>query len=122
MTTTAASKQAMGRYGEDIAERHLTAQGLVVLERNWRCAEGEIDLVLREGATLVICEVKTRYDDAFGTPQQAVTQAKLDRLHRLAERWIAARGLRPAEVRVDLVAVHRPRRGAARIEHVRGLS
>ncbi|WP_026145847.1 YraN family protein [Nocardioides sp. Iso805N] len=122
MTTTAASKQAMGRYGEAIAERHLTAQGLVVLERNWHCTEGEIDLVLREGDTLVICEVKTRSDDAFGTPQQAVTQAKLDRLHRLAERWITARGLRPAEVRVDLVAVHRPRRGAARVEHVRGLS
>ncbi|WGL53717.1 YraN family protein [Nocardioides sp. BP30] len=121
MTTTAASKQAMGRYGEEVAKRHLTAQGMVVLDRNWRCAEGEIDLVLRDGDTLVVCEVKTRSDDAFGTPQQAVTPVKLERLQRLAERWVVARGLRPAEVRIDLVAVHRPRRGAAHVEHVRGL-
>ena len=122
MTTTAASKQAMGRYGEDVAERHLSEQGLVVLERNWRCAEGEIDLVLRDGATLVICEVKTRADDAFGTPHQAVTPAKLERLQRLAMRWVQERGVHPAEIRIDLVAVHRPRRGAAGVEHVRGLA
>ena len=122
MTTTAASKQAMGRYGEDVAERHLSEQGLVVLERNWRCAEGGIDLVLRDGATLVICEVKTRADDAFGTPHQAVTPAKLERLQRLAMRWVQERGVHPAEIRIDLVAVHRPRRGAAGVEHVRGLA
>jgi putative endonuclease len=122
MTTTAASKQALGRYGEDVAERHLIEQGMVVLDRNWRCPEGEIDLVLRDGATLVICEVKTRQDDAFGTPHQAVTAAKLDRLRRLADRWVAERGIHPSDVRIDLVAVRRPRRGAARIDHVRGLS
>lgn len=122
MTTTAASKQAMGRYGEEVAERYLVEEGLVVLDRNWRCAEGEIDLVLREGATLVICEVKTRYDDAFGTPHQAVTPAKLDRLQRLAARWVEERGVRPAGIRIDLVAIRRPRRGAAQVEHVRGLS
>ena len=122
MTTTAASKQAMGRYGEDVAERYLIEQGLAVLERNWRCPDGEIDLLLRDGTTLVACEVKTRYDDTFGTPNQAVTRAKLDRLKRLAERWIAERGIKPSGTRIDLVAVHRPRRGAAVVEHVRGLS
>ena len=122
MTTTAASKQAVGRYGEDVAERHLSEQGLVVLDRNWRCAEGEIDLVLRDGAALVICEVKTRSDDAFGTPHQAVTPAKLERLRRLAMHWVRERGVRPSEIRIDLVAVYRPRRGAAQVEHVRGLS
>lgn len=122
MTTTAASRQAMGRYGEDVAERHLIEQGMVVLERNWRCPEGEIDLVLREGTTLVVCEVKTRYDDAFGTPHQAVTPVKLERLERLAARWIAERGVTPSSTRIDLVAVHRPRRGAAVVDHVRGLS
>lgn len=122
MTTTAASKQAMGRYGEEVAERHLVEKGLVVLDRNWRCAEGEIDLVLREGATLVVCEVKTRYDDAFGTPHQAVTPGKLERLQRLAARWVEERGVRPPGIRIDLVAIRRPRRGAAQVEHVRGLS
>jgi len=122
MSTTAASKQAMGRYGEDVAERYLIEQGLAVLERNWRCAEGEIDLLLRDGTTLVACEVKTRYDDAFGTPHQAVTPEKLDRLKRLAARWITERGINPSGTRIDLVAIRRPRRGAAVVEHVRGLS
>ncbi|MCA1984497.1 YraN family protein [Nocardioides nematodiphilus] len=121
MTTTAASRQAMGRYGEAVAERHLIGQGLVVLDRNWRGAAGEIDLVLREGDTLVICEVKTRYDNAYGTPHQAITPAKLERLKRLGAEWIAARGLVPPETRIDLVAILRPDRGAAHVEHVRGL-
>ena len=55
MTTTAASKQALGAYGETVAARHLVDAGLVLLERNWRCDEGEIDLVLREGSVLVVC-------------------------------------------------------------------
>ena len=121
MRTTAASRQAMGRYGEDIAERHLIEQGLVVLDRNWRGAAGEVDLVLRDGRTLVICEVKTRYDDAYGTPHQAITPAKLSRLKRLAAEWISGHGVLPPETRIDLIAVHRPRRGPARVEHIRGL-
>ena len=121
MTTTAASKQAMGRYGEEVAERHLIAQGMVVLDRNWRGDAGELDLVLRDGDTLVICEVKTRYDDAYGTPHQAITPTKLERLKRLAAEWVNARGVLPPATRIDLVAIHRPRRGAARVEHVRGL-
>ncbi|MDO9458005.1 YraN family protein [Nocardioides sp.] len=119
--TTAQSKQALGAYGEHVAERHLVEAGLVVLDRNWRCDEGEIDLVLREGRVLVVCEVKTRTSTDRGTPHEAVTAAKLDRLHRLGQRWAQARGLRPGETRVDLVAVLRPPRGAAVVEHVRGL-
>lgn len=121
MSATAARRQAMGRYGEDVAERHLVAQGMVVLDRNWRCRAGELDLVLREGPTLVVAEVKTRYDDAFGTPHQAITAAKAARLQRLALRWVEEHGLRPREIRIDLVAVRRPRRGPARVEHVRGI-
>lgn len=120
-TTTAQAKQALGRYGEELAERHLVAQGLQVLDRNWRCDEGEIDLVLRDGDVLVVCEVKTRTSIDFGTPHEAVTPEKLARLQRLGERWVQARGVRPAETRVDLVAVVRPRRGASVLEHVRGV-
>jgi putative endonuclease len=119
--TTAQSKQALGAYGEQVAERHLVEAGLVVLDRNWRCDEGEIDLVLREGRVLVVCEVKTRTSNDHGTPHEAVTAAKLDRLHRLGQRWAQDRGLHPDETRVDLVAVLRPPRGAALVEHVRGL-
>ena len=121
MTTTAASKQAVGAYGETLAARHLAEKGLVVLERNWRCDEGEIDLVLRDGDVLVVCEVKTRTSDVCGSPNEAVTQDKLDRLRRLAHRWTGDHGVRPAETRIDLVAVRVPRRGAAEVEHVRGI-
>lgn len=118
---TAASRVALGAYGEGVAERHLVQAGLVVLDRNWRCDEGEIDLVLREDGVLVVCEVKTRTSVARGTPHEAITDDKLERLHRLGQRWAQARGLRPAETRVDLVAVLRPRRGPALVDHVRGL-
>ena len=121
-SATAARRQALGAYGERLAERHLRAQGMVVLDRNWRCDEGEIDLVLREGAVLVVCEVKTRSGVACGTPHEAITGVKLDRLRRLAERWAAAHDLRPPEVRIDLVAVLRPARGPSDLDHVRGLA
>jgi putative endonuclease len=120
-TASAAARQALGRYGEAVAARHLVEQGLVVLERNWRCDEGEIDLVLREGPTLVVCEVKTRTSLEAGTPHEAITEAKLARLKRLGERWAAERGVRPDDTRVDLVAVLRPRRGPAVVDHVAGL-
>ncbi|MDP2775741.1 MAG: YraN family protein [Nocardioides sp.] len=119
--TTAASKQAVGAYGEAVAARHLAEKGLRVLERNWRCDEGEIDLVLRDGDVLVVCEVKTRTSDACGSPNEAVTQDKLDRLRRLAHRWTGDHGVLPAETRIDLVAVRVARRGAAEVEHVRGI-
>lgn len=120
-TAGAAINRALGAYGESLAERHLVARGLVVLDRNWRCPAGEIDLVLRDGDVLVVCEVKTRRGVGFGTPHEAVTPAKLARLHRLADLWREARGLSAVEVRIDLVAVLRPRRGPSVVEHVRGL-
>jgi putative endonuclease len=112
---------ALGRYGERVAARYLTDRGMVVLDRNWRCGAGEIDLVLRDGDVLVVCEVKTRSSDAYGSPHEAVGPVKLERLQRLALLWVDEHGLRPADVRIDVVAVHRPRRGAARLEHVPGL-
>lgn len=113
--------KALGAYGEELAVRHLTAQGMVVLDRNWRCPEGELDLVLRDGDVLVACEVKTRSSETCGSPHEAVTDAKLDRLQRLAWRWVEQRGIRPDGVRVDLVAVMRPRRGPSTVDHVRGI-
>lgn len=121
MTTTARARQAIGAYGEGLAARHLTALGMSVLERNWRCDEGEIDIVLRDGATLVVCEVKARTSLVAGTPHEAITDAKLARLKRLGERWATERGVRPDGIRIDLVAVLLQRRGAPAIEHVAGL-
>jgi putative endonuclease len=99
-----------------------------VLARNWRCREGEIDIVARDGDVLVVCEVKTRRDVAFGTPLEAVTPAKAARLRRLTARWLAAtRDARAADgvggfadIRFDVVAVLLPRAGAPLVEHLRG--
>ena len=125
MTETATGRggrnRALGDYGERVAARHLTALGMVVLDRNWRCDEGELDLVLRDGPALVGCEVKTRTSLAHGSPQEAVTDVKLARLRRLVQRWLRDHGVHPAETRVDLVAVLRPSSGPALVEHVRGI-
>lgn len=115
------AKDALGRYGEDVAARHLIAQGIVVLERNWRCEAGEIDIVGRDGRVLVICEVKTRSGIGFGSPLEAVTPVKIARLRRLAARWLLERGVHPDSVRFDVVGVTKPRAGAAQVDHVRGV-
>jgi putative endonuclease len=113
------AKDALGKYGEDEAARFLTGEGLQILERNWRCREGEIDLVVVDGDVLVVCEVKTRRDDRFGGPLVAVTPEKVARLRRLAAEY--ARGQRwRGPLRVDVVAVWAPFQGPVRIEHVRG--
>ena len=78
------AKDGLGRYGEDVAARHLVEQGIIVLDRNWRCELGEIDIVGRDGDVLVVCEVKTRSGTSFGTPLEAVTRTKAARLRRLA--------------------------------------
>ncbi|MFT4082460.1 MAG: YraN family protein [Nocardioides sp.] len=121
MSTTAQARQALGRYGEQVAERHLVAAGMILLDRNWRAAEGELDLVLRDGDVLVICEVKTRSGADFGTPHEAIDEAKLGRLRRLGEQWMQAHRVAAPELRIDLVAIIHPDRGAARVDHVRGL-
>ncbi|MFC9281034.1 YraN family protein [Streptomyces collinus] len=117
------ARRGLGRYGEDLAARRLTEAGMTIVERNWRCGRsGEIDIVARDGITLVVCEVKTRRSAAFH-PMAAVTPAKARRLRDLAERWIQSHGgAPPGGVRIDLVGVVLPRRGAATVEHARGVS
>lgn len=122
MTTTAQQRSALGAYGEALAARHLVERGMIVLDRNWRCDQGEIDLVLRDGHVLVVCEVKTRSSLAFGSPLEGVTEPKVARIRRLAARWLAAHDVRPDEVRLDMVGVLVPRSGPARIDHVRGVA
>ena len=120
-TSTGAVKQALGAYGEALAARHLVEQGMVLLDRNWRCDAGEIDLVLRDGDVLVVCEVKTRSSTRYGTPHEAVTDIKMARLRRLAMRWLQDRGMTVRDIRIDLVGIIRPRRGPSQIDHVRGI-
>jgi putative endonuclease len=114
------ASDALGAYGERVAAAHLVDAGMAIVERNWRCDIGEIDIVARDGDTLVVCEVKTRRGEEFGSPLEKVTPDKAQRLRRLAARWIAQTGIHPLDVRIDIVAVVRSARGAAQVEHVRG--
>ncbi len=118
------ARSAMGRYGETLAARRLTEAGLTVLERNWRSGRaGEIDIVARDGDVLVVCEVKTRREGPFQHPMEAVTPQKAERLRGLAERWIQTHGgAPPGGVRIDVVGVLLPARGAAVVEHARGVA
>jgi putative endonuclease len=112
---------AVGRYGERVAAAHLAADGMQVLAINWRCRQGEIDIVAVDGPCLVVCEVKTRRSAVCGTPLEAVTPVKVARLRRLAAAWLADQDRHYADVRIDVVGVHRPPRGAAVVEHLRGV-
>jgi putative endonuclease len=109
----------LGSLGEDIAVTYLTDAGLRVLDRNWRCREGELDIVARDQDALVFCEVKTRRGISFGYPAEAVTAAKQRRLRTLAQRWLAAHDQHAPELRFDVVGVLvRPARPAL-VTHLR---
>ena len=100
-----ARKDALGRQGEECAAVFLAAAGYRVVERNWRCAQGEIDVVAEIGGEVVFVEVKTRSGTRFGHPFEAITVAKLARLRRLAAAWCEQTDARPARIRVDAIAV-----------------
>jgi putative endonuclease len=92
--------------GEDAAAAWYLANGYQVVARNWRCREGELDLILRDGRVYVFCEVKARTTDAFGAPVEAVTRAKQMQIRRLAARWLQNEApLRPREIRFDVAAI-----------------
>ncbi|HSP60259.1 MAG TPA: YraN family protein [Ornithinimicrobium sp.] len=115
------AKDAVGRYGENVAARYLQDQGWELLDRNWRGQAGEIDIVALQGSELVVVEVKTRSGDTFGHPAEAVTPLKLARLRRLAAQWLHEHDVRPAGVRIDVVAVRTALQGRARVEHLVGV-
>lgn len=97
---------ALGKTGEDLACRELTRRGYEILARRWRRRQGEIDIVARDGATLVFVEVKTRDGRAFGGAADAVTAYKRQRLARLAQEYIVCERLHGCACRFDVVSIH----------------
>lgn len=112
------AKDGVGQYGERVAARHLEAAGWQVLERNWRCPDGEIDIIAADGAVLVFCEVKTRSSTAYGEPSEAVGRVKAQRIRRLAAIWLLTAEQHWPEVRFDVLSVLRRPAGAARVTHL----
>jgi putative endonuclease len=115
------AKDTLGRQGEQAAADHLTRLGWQILDRNWRCGEGELDIVARDGTELVVCEVKTRSSVVFGTPVEAVTPAKAARLRRLAGRWLAAHGVGHATARIDVIGLLADGPGRFTVDHLKGV-
>ena len=116
------AKDALGRYGEDVAVDYLRGQGLTILARNWRCASGELDIIARDGGALVICEVKTRRSRAYGDPVEAVSPRKLRRLRELALRWLDEQQIHVPEIRFDVIGIIQPTEGRPTLRHLRGVS
>jgi putative endonuclease len=118
------AKDVLGRFGEDLAAQHLVAAGVEILDRNWRCRDGELDIVAREAGTVVFCEVKTRTGTRHGTPAEAVDGRKTARIRRLAVRWLVEHPQLAGPVRFDLVAVSRDltpgQPASVRVDHRRG--
>ncbi len=114
--------RAVGEYGERLACRYLTDRGLTVVDRNWRCRDGEIDVVALDGEQVVVVEVKTRTGLGFGHPVEAVLPRKVARLRRLAVAWVRAHPEhRGRSLRVDVIGVLRRPHGPAVVRHVAGV-
>jgi putative endonuclease len=121
-TVQAADRRSelLGKRGEDLAADYLAGTGLVVLSRNWRCREGELDLVATDGERLVVCEVKTRSATGYGDPSEGVTPAKAARIRRVTAAWLRAYRVGWCEIRFDVLAVLCPQGGPVTVEHLQG--
>lgn len=116
-----AAKDILGRRGEDVAARYLTENGYRLIARNWRCPQGEIDVIVGKGDELVFVEVKTRTSTAYGHPFEAITLSKLARLRRLAGTWCETTDAGARHIRIDAIAVLAPRGQTPTIEHLQGV-
>lgn len=112
-------KQQLARHGEQLAVDYLTSEGMKILDRNWRCRHGEIDIIAEDGPALVVVEVKTRSSRSHGTALESVRPAKLSRLRMLAAQWLTTQPRTFQTVRVDVIALERFA-GDYSLRHVRG--
>ncbi|AZZ48930.1 YraN family protein [Rathayibacter rathayi] len=115
-------KDELGRRGEEIAAAHLRNNGFEILDRNWRVREGELDIVARDGAALVVVEVKTRSSTRYGLPVEAITRAKAQRLRRLAYAWADEHHERSRHLRIDAVGIVAPGGVPSQIRHLRAVA
>ena len=115
------AKDALGAWGEALACDHLTEIGCTIVDRNWRCELGEIDIVARHGSTLIVCEVKTRSSLRHGDPVEAVSARKVRRLRRLAMCWLDAHSIYAPSIRIDVIGILRRPDTPARLRHITGV-
>ncbi|WP_026818286.1 YraN family protein [Arthrobacter castelli] len=115
------AKDEVGQRGEATAARYLEESGLRVIDRNWRCSDGEIDIVALDGDVLVVVEVKTRSSLDYGHPFEAINEPKLQRLQRLSAAWRRFHHLRIRNHRIDAVAVIEAADASATVEYLKAV-
>lgn len=115
-------KDELGRRGEEFAARHLAERGYVILDRNWRIREGELDIVARDGDALVVVEVKTRSSTRYGLPIEAIDRDKAFRLRRLALAWAREHRVRAKRIRIDAIGIVAATGSPVRLSHVRAVA
>ena len=111
-------RKKVGAQGEDRAAKYLSAHGYRIIEKNWRCRLGEIDLVVKEADTLVFCEVKTRSNQSFGHPLEAITASKIEKLRRLGEAYMQAAAKTDVALRFDVISIIENGENS-RLEHIK---
>lgn len=114
-------RRSLGRWGEDIAASALTAQGMAILARNVRCRTGELDIIARDGDTLVVCEVKTRRHLRQGDPIESITPRKLRTMRSVLLHWMAEEAIYAPCIRFDGFGITVLPDGRPVVRHVRGL-
>ena len=108
-----------GIYGEKLARDFLERKGYRILENNYRCPHGEIDIVASDKDCLVFVEVRTKKSSNFGTPEESITQRKMEKLRATANHYLQAHDNLPKQWRIDVVAIELGQKGnLSRIEHV----
>jgi putative endonuclease len=115
--TVANAKQLLGQQGEKLAEQYLKRKGYKLVQRNYRCLSGEVDLIVLDRRVIVFVEVKTRTDDRFGTPFEAVEMRKQQKMIRAAQFFLHEKGLHQREARFDVVGISWPA-GEPVVEHI----
>ena len=112
-------RRDVGRLGEKLARDYLEKRGYRILETNYRCREGEIDIIAQQEDTLVFVEVRTKQSRQFGSPEESITPAKMERLRALAAHYGQTHSELPVSWRIDVVAIELDQRGqVSRLEHI----
>lgn len=111
------NKSKTGKNGEDLASKYLHSQGYSILERNFHCPFGEIDIICEKAGVLVFVEVKSRFNNNYGSPEEAVTQSKLRKINRTIDYYLIQHHQKFKPLRIDLIAIDN-----GKINHLENIS
>lgn len=110
--------QKVGKFGEDVAVKYLKQNGYKILDRNFSCKRGELDIVALQKKQIVFIEIKARTSIEYGLPKEAVTKKKLEHIYKIAEYYLYTRNLEKEDTRIDVIEVY-IKNGNFRINHLK---